>query len=764
MDVPTSLASDTELLQQQFITAPSTTLDMGWSGNERPQYREIVLAALFLEYAGEQNVAVAQALFEAFSLKYCLMHDIHVCVDDLELDTRHALTVLRAYYKTQNVYRLNGGTLNNKVPRAALFNTPSHRLLAMFGGQGGVDNFIEETRLVYNTYRPLVANFVIRMCGFLKREAADPSFVRLYHSGLDVLAWLEYPESAPAQEYMVAVPVCIPVVGLTQLMQVVVLYKTLGMSPAELAASFEEIAGHSQGIATATALSMATDDEETFFKVCESILGLLMLTGVYPQLDYPVVVMTSARSALTESSGAMPTSMVLVAKLSRLQIEAAIHKHNSQQQQKQHSRATMVHLSVANGARAFVVSGATTSIKAFVELLYREHDTKGVDQTRISHSQRRTGVAIKYLNINAPYHCSLLTHAFEGAYEYATSKGWILEASSMQRVVRAGDDGHDIRSEGNMSQYLLRSMCVLPVNWPVAVGRTGITHVVDFGPGGVSGFGVLTQRILDGQGVSVICAGAVGRQKSSLATKTDLYQSFAAKLKLAANWGQQFRPQLVRCVGDGSIHISTRMSRLLGRPPVMVAGMTPCTISEVFVSAVMRAGYHIELSGGGHFSEPMLRDKVDKILKLAGCGHSITINSIYVNPFLWNIQYPAIQAMRREGIPMEGLCIGAGVPSFEVCNDIIASIRAVGFRHIGLKPSSVATIRLVIKIAQANPDFPILLQWTGGRAGGHHSFEDFHRPILDTYGAIRAQNNIILVAGSGFGGVDDTLPYLTGDW
>ncbi|KAJ2384379.1 fatty acid synthase alpha subunit Lsd1, partial [Coemansia sp. RSA 2559] len=64
----------------------------------------------------------------------------------------------------------------------------------------------------------------------------------------------------------------------------------------------------------------------------------------------------------------------------------------------------------------------------------------------------------------------------------------------------------------------------------------------------------------------------------------------------------------------------------------------------------------------------------------------------------------------------------------------------------------------------ANPDFPILLQWTGGRAGGHHSFEDFHQPILETYGAVRAQKNIVLVAGSGFGGVDDTLPYLTGEW
>jgi fatty acid synthase subunit alpha, fungi type len=59
---------------------------------------------------------------------------------------------------------------------------------------------------------------------------------------------------------------------------------------------------------------------------------------------------------------------------------------------------------------------------------------------------------------------------------------------------------------------------------------------------------------------------------------------------------------------------------------------------------------------------------------------------------------------------------------------------------------------------------PIILQWTGGRTGGHHSFEDFHQPILSTYRSIRQQANISLVAGSGFGAAEDVWPYLTGDW
>ncbi|KAJ1823653.1 fatty acid synthase alpha subunit Lsd1, partial [Coemansia sp. RSA 2599] len=471
--------------------------------------------------------------------------------------------------------------------------------------------------------------------------------------------------------------------------------------------------------------------------------------------------------AVPKSGQQEVTPMVSVLKLTKAQIMASIDNHNALQA----SRSTHVHLSLANDTKMFVVSGATESLGPFVEKLHTEHGSQGKDQARVVFSQRKPGVYTKFLNINAPYHCELLAGAANAAWEYAIERGWSLSTKDMRRPVRAGDDGHDIRRCQDLVKYLFQSMCVLPVNWPTAVNCAQVTHVVDFGPGGLNGFGSITRKVLEGRGIVVICAGAFSsgdplnqQQQSDLVGKAELYLDSRSALQTAPNWETQFGPKLVRTAYDGQLHIETRMTRVLGKPPLMVAGMTPSTVGEEFVSAVMRAGYHIELSGGGHFSEEMLRDKVDKILTRVGPGHGITINSIYVNPFLWNTQYPAIQAMRREGIPMEGLCIGAGVPSFEVCNEIIANIRAAGFSHIGLKPGSLASIRLVVKIAQANPGFPILLQWTGGRAGGHHSFEDFHQPILETYGAIRAQQNIVLVAGSGFGGVDDTLPYLTGEW
>ena len=83
----------------------------------------------------------------------------------------------------------------------------------------------------------------------------------------------------------------------------------------------------------------------------------------------------------------------------------------------------------------------------------------------------------------------------------------------------------------------------------------------------------------------------------------------------------------------------------------------------------------------------------------------------------------------------------------ENANDILAQLRDAGLRHVAFKPGSTDSIKQVIAIAEANPEFPIILQWTGGRAGGHHSYEDFHQPLLRTYAEIRKQKNIVLVAG-----------------
>ena len=192
----------------------------------------------------------------------------------------------------------------------------------------------------------------------------------------------------------------------------------------------------------------------------------------------------------------------------------------------------------------------------------------------------------------------------------------------------------------------------------------------------------------------------------------------------------------------------------------MVAGMTPTTVKTGFVSAVLNAGYHVELAGGGHYSPA----KVTEIQSKVPAGVGITLDALHINQRQFTFQFPLWQEMRLEGLPIEGFCVAAGVPNTQKAAEIIDGLTRAGIRHVASKSGSVDGIRQVVNIAAANPHFPIILQWTGGRAGGHHSCEDFHQPILSTYRSIRQQSNIRLVGGSDFGGSDDTWPYLTGDW
>lgn len=330
------------------------------------------------------------------------------------------------------------------------------------------------------------------------------------------------------------------------------------------------------------------------------------------------------------------------------------------------------------------------------------------------------------------------------------------------------ETGRDLRTassefgEEELLKELFHQIFSSNIHWKVATRfNDDASHVVDFGTGGLSGIGSLTARESEGKGLRVVLAstGTNGRNTQEVYSATSL--------KTDTKWMGRFGPRLVRTRHDGKIHLDTAMSRLLSKPPLMVAGMTPCTVMAGFNAAVANAGYHIELAGGGHYNARRLRDKVSEIIsKLETPGIGITLNALYINQRQFTFQLPEWIKMKSEGIPVEGLCVAAGIPSTENATNILTQLREGGLKHVSFKPGSVEGIRQVVNIAAANPDFPIIMQWTGGRAGGHHSCEDFHQPILSTYASIRQQDNIVLVGGSGFGEsqAKDVWPYLNGEW
>lgn len=254
------------------------------------------------------------------------------------------------------------------------------------------------------------------------------------------------------------------------------------------------------------------------------------------------------------------------------------------------------------------------------------------------------------------------------------------------------------------------------------------------------------------------------------------------------NWEQEYSPKIVKRQSDGKYFLRTRFTDAVGKPPLLVAGMTPTTTNVNLVAACTKAGYYCELAGGGYSSEQLWRGAVSQLVQRLAyaislldfhriwanvqfrdddktVGDGVVANLLFLNQRLWAFQHSSLMKMREEeGVPVEGITIAAGVPSAERASELIREYIQAGLSYVGFKPGSIASIIDVVQIASLNPTMTILLQWTGGRGGGHHSFEDFHQPILGTYAAIRAQKNIVLVAGSGFGDAEGSWPYLTGDW
>ncbi|KAJ2669644.1 fatty acid synthase alpha subunit Lsd1, partial [Coemansia sp. RSA 1085] len=710
----------------------------------------IELYAQFIVYCAEHSQDVAVSVLKAFCQTYRIPEtNIHVVVQQQNLDDFAARLVIKAYYSQWNMEAARDcyvGSTSTCIPE--LFASESTRVMAMFGGQPGTSAYFDEIIWMLDVYKPILASYSERMFAFLNAAASDSRFSLCYRSGFDVKSWIKYPQHAPDAEYLVSAPISMPLTGFAQLMHVMVLFKTLNISPGELAQLFKASVGHSQGIAIAAAFSMMSD-EHSFYEISTKILGLLLLIGAVPQIEHPNYIFDDNSTELTFADST-PRPMVYVRGISKDALCSLITDFNCTRQ----SEAEHVHLAVVNSYDQFVVAGTVLSTVKLVRFLNKKSADPALDQSKIPFNLRRPVITASYVDITVPYHCELLASSVDVIAAMAADKGWLLDAADMQIPVRACDTGKDIG--GDITRYLAESICVLPVNWPQAIAAAGITHMVDFGTGGFNGFGQLAFKNVEGSGTSVICVGALTSQHSSLECKASLWQ-----VSTAVNWLSEWGPQLQQTASG--IHIDNQMQRVLGLPTVMVAGMTPTTANVQLVAAISNAGYHVELAGGGIHSERDIKDRINQLARAIPPGHGITLNCIYINPRQWQFQFPALLQMRRQGLPITGLCIGGGVPSTGKALDIIEELQAAGIRHIAFKPSTAEAIRQVVQIAQ-QVLFPIILQWTGGRGGGHHSFEDFHQPILETYAAIRACKNIVLVAGSGFGDAQGSWPYIAGDW
>lgn len=716
--------------------------------------------------AEQSSLLVLEALIQAFEEQVGQNDDVHTAMTSLSIppETKRQVvtTIVRASHL---VGRSHSRHEKTESPNTALFQAVHDKravAYAIFGGQGS-DNVFDSLSELYTTYEPLVTPLLLRASAHLRQLiTVEEAYQCHFPKSLDVMLWLRSPEARPDTAYLTSAPVSFPLIGLLQLTAFEAVARLLHLSPSEMRDTLSGTTGHSQGIVAAAVIATATD-WASYHSLAMQALSLLLSIGCRGQ---SVAVAPPARrglinDALDHGEGT-PSAMLSVRYLPLQTVQKLVKEVNAHL-----PKDAQIEIALYNDRTNYVLAGPPASLHGFNVHLRGIKAPAGLDQARIPFDKRKPVISNRFLPISAPFHSSYMIESVDLVlHDVQVHNGLSIRGSDLHVPLYATTvDGMDLRLCGpeNIIPKIIRMIAVEPVHWSAATQLPDATHLIDFGPGrAAAGAGGLAHALKEGSGARILNALTIDSNGSFGGLGELLARPQLNAVVYGPDWSRDYGPSLVRTAGEKCV-FSTQMSRLLGLPPVMVAAMTPTTCSPAFVAAIINAGYHVEFATGGYHNAAGLEAALREVAANIPAGRGITCNLIYAAPTALRWQIALLQRLSAEGVvPLDGLTFGAGVPSVDVANGYISSFPTL--KHMGFKPGNTEAIRQVVAIAKANPNFPIIVQWTGGRGGGHHSFEDFHLPILQSYAEIRSQNNIILVAGSGFGDVEGAYPYLTGEW
>jgi fatty acid synthase subunit beta len=668
----------------------------------------------FLVYlSGSEAEAVSAAVLDALNSMLRSDMDIHSVVAGTSGSSLLKTEMLRCYYKIQGKTGLSGQA--SIAP--ALFVAAADKkakVYAVFGGQGTTEDLLEELRAVYLTYKPLVESLFRSASKLLSSLSKDDRTEGLYsNTGFDFLDWLQNPNHQPRRDGILAPAISFPLIGILSLAHYIVFCKVLKITPFDARKHFAGITGHSQGIVVAAAIASA-ESWDALDRTSAEAITLLFWIGLRSQQSWTPAMPPPSVSKSLEYDEDQITSMLRIRGLSRAAVQKQLDAVNTHLPDGQG-----IHISLINGRTNIIVAGPPTSLCGLCRLLQNAPSPKDGNESKQGHS-------VRFLSTTAPFHSPYLREARRlilqdvrdielprerlGVPVYDTRDGINLQQSSPRRLV---DDLVD----------MITMDCV---DWPQATTFPGATHVVDFGPGGTSGVGAILRENFEGMGVRVILASVLFGPENGLGSKTELFTMDPKGVKYEVSWANEYSPRLLST--PSGLMIDNKYTRFFGMPPLMVAGMTPTTAHWDLVSATINAGYHVELAGGGYFDSSAMEAAIKRVCETVTPGHGVTCNLIYASPASMAWQIPMVKKLIGQGVNVEGITIGAGVPSLDVANEYI---RSLGLHHISFKPGTAEAMQQVIVIAKANPEFPVILQWTGGRGGGHHSREDFHKPLIE---------------------------------
>ena len=393
-------------------------------------------------------------------------------------------------------------------------------------------------------------------------------------------------------------------------------------------------------------------------------------------------------------------------------------------------------LSIRNGRRSVVITGTPEQLARFE--LYCEKITEKEEAER--KNKLRGGAVFRpvfsQLNVEVGFHTPRLASGVDLVDEWAARTGL----------------------DPELTRRLTEVIFVKPVDWVAEVeglAAAGAKWIIDLGPSDT--VTRLTAPVIRGLGIGIVPAATRAGQRSLF--------TVGAAPAVAPAWSS-YAPTAVT-LPDGSVKASTKFTRLTGRSPILLAGMTPTTVDAKIVAAAANAGHWSELAGGGQVTEEIFDARIAELTQLLEPGRAIQFNSLFLDPYLWKLQVGGkrlVQKARQSGAPIDGVVVTAGIPDLEEAVDLIEELYTVGITSVVFKPGTVDQIKSVIKIAVEVPNRDVIVHIEGGRAGGHHSWEDLDDLLLATYGELRKYTNVTICVGGGIGTPERAAEYLSGEW
>ncbi|MBN9643853.1 DUF1729 domain-containing protein [Corynebacterium sp. CCM 8862] len=499
----------------------------------------------------------------------------------------------------------------------------------------------------------------------------------------------------------------VSVAGIT-LSQIAVVNELIGVGLNIGACRF---AGHSQGsLGVAAARALRDGDQEGLVDV----LAFALIMGA-----------ATSAEARRQGIGSSESCMVSVRGLCRPAIDGALAAIGG----------SGVEVALQNSSRHFVLSGRAKNLALVVRALEdgaRQHN-KSIEE------KKRGGATIEpqitWLNVCAPFHHSSMQQAVDNTLAWA-------------KACRL-----DVPDAAELARYIL----VDHHNWVEELNGypTQCTHLITTDPGG--SLARLTEPVVAGMGVKLV-DGSTSSARDRLATP-------GTRIAPAPDWSD-FAPRLIE-LPDGTVVVETRFTKLTGYSPVLLPGMTPTTVDPAIVAAAANAGYWAEMAGGGQYSEEVFAKNREGLVAQLQPGRAAQFNSMFFDRYMWNLQFGAqriVSRARAAGVAINGVTVSAGIPEVDEATELIDTLSREGFPYICFKPGTVEQIRACLAIAEAKPDFPVIIQVEDGHAGGHHSWVNLDDLLLATYALIREHTNVVLCVGGGIGTPDKASQWITGSW